>query len=397
VSRTAYRELEVRDQGRKSSIGRRKSPSATKRGRSAVTDGFFGRVEWGTTALPRRYATNDRGHMTATTPDHRTMLAAVGLANRAPSVHNTQPWRWLISNTSVHLMADRTRQVVATDPDGRDLLLSCGAALHHLRVAFATLGWRTVVRHLPDEHDLDHLAVVETQPETPTDDDIALSRAIPRRRTDRRRFTSWEVPVEHVDLMVHRAAEAGALLVPVTDGATRWLLTRAIDVAARQQADNPDYQVELARWSRSSYAAQDGVLTASGSPLPVRHDDTAMRAFPGGSLGDAPTGRDEEDGGQLLVLATLHDDPASVLRAGEAVSAALLTATDLGLASCPLSQPLEVTDTRATIRDQVLDGTAYPHLILRVGWAPTSAPPLPHSPVRWTQDTIDYLPGTYMR
>jgi hypothetical protein len=139
------------------------------------------------------------------------------------------------------------------------------------------------------------------------------------------------------------------------------------------------------------------VLTASSPAAPVRHEDTAMRAFPGGSLSDAPTGHGEQDGGQLLVLATLHDDPVSVLRAGEAASAALLTATDLGLATCPLSQPLEVADTRATIRDQVLDGATQPHLILRVGWAPTSAPPLPHSPVRRTEDTVDYLPGTYKR
>jgi hypothetical protein len=139
------------------------------------------------------------------------------------------------------------------------------------------------------------------------------------------------------------------------------------------------------------------VLAAAGSPEPVRHDDILMRTFPGGSLDIAPTGRAEPDGGELLVLATLHDDPASVLRAGEATSAALLTATDLGLATCPLSQPLEITATRATIRDQVLDGAAHPHLILRVGWAPTSAPPLPHSPVRRTEDTVDYLPGTYSR
>ncbi|MFL6123629.1 Acg family FMN-binding oxidoreductase, partial [Actinophytocola sp.] len=275
----------------------------------------------------------------------------------------------------------------------RDLLLSCGAALHHLRVALAAAGWETDVHYLPNEHDPDHLATVETRPREPGDDDVALAGAIPRRRTDRRRFTSWEVPGEHLDLLVRRATRAGALLVPVTDGATRWTLTRAIDAAARQQADNPDYQSELARWSRSSLAAQDGVPAASGARTPTRHDDTAMRTFPGGTLENAPTGRGEDDRGELLVLATLDDDPASVLRAGEAASAALLTATDLGLATCPLSQPLEVADTRATIRDQLLDGAAHPHLILRVGWAPTSAPPLPRSPVRRTEDTVGRLPG----
>jgi nitroreductase len=329
--------------------------------------------------------------MTVTAPDRDTVLAAIGLANRAPSVHNTQPWRWLVDDASVHLVADRTRRVPATDPDGRDLLLSCGAALHHLRVAFAGLGWDAVVRYYPNEHDPDHLATVKPRALDTTEDDIALARAILRRRTDRRRFTSWPIPTEHLDLMVRRAARAGALLVPVTDSATRWLLTRAIDTAARTQTQNPDYETEIAAWSRRSFAAADGVLRTSTGPL--RHDDTSMRAFPGGLLVNAPTGRGETDAARLLVLATLQDNPLLAVQAGEAASAALLTATDLGLASCPLSQPLEVADTRATIREQVLDGTAYPHLILRVGWAPTSARPLPHSPVRRTKDTVGYLPG----
>jgi hypothetical protein len=332
--------------------------------------------------------------MSTTKPDHQTLLAAIELANRAPSVHNTQPWRWLIGAESVHLMADRTRAVSVTDPDGRDLVLSCGAALHHLRVALAALGWRTVVHYIPNDSDPDHLAAVETQPHVPTETDIALVRAIGQRRTDRRRFTSWEVPGDHLDLMARRAARAGALLVPVTAPEARWQLVRTIATAARQQTSDPTYQTELSVWTGRNRTATDGVLSTSSPMFLRRHDDTTMRALPGGVLSDAPTGSDERDAGELLVVATLDDEPVSVLRAGEAASVALLTATDLGMATCPLSQPLEVADTRTTIRDQVLDGAAYPHPVLRTGWAPTSAPPLPQSPVRRTEDTIDYLPGT---
>src|SRR5262245_12773979 len=147
--------------------------------------------------------------MTVTAPDRATVLSAIALANRAPSVHNTQPWRWVVGDTSVHLLADRTRHLPATDPDGRDLLLSCGAALHHLRVAYTALGWQAVVHPLPTEQDPDHLATITTpRPVKATQDDIALAHAILGRRTDRRRYTSWPVPTEHVDLMVRRAARA---------------------------------------------------------------------------------------------------------------------------------------------------------------------------------------------
>src|SRR6266540_575997 len=152
-----------------------------------------------------------------TRPDHETLRGAIALATRAPSVHNTQPWRWLLGDSTVHLMADWTRQLPATDPDGRDLLISCGTALHHLRVALAALGWAGEVHLLPNQGDPTHLAAVEPHPHVPSKEDIALAAAIPVRRTDRRRFSSWPVPPGHLELMIHRAGRAGALLVPVTD------------------------------------------------------------------------------------------------------------------------------------------------------------------------------------
>jgi nitroreductase len=331
--------------------------------------------------------------MPTTRPDHHTLHSAIELANRAPSVHNTQPWRWLIGEESVHLLADRTRQLPATEPQGRDLLLSCGAALHHLAVALATLGWHATVHRIPNDNDPDHLAAIEFRPHVPSETDVALAGAITSRRTDRRRFTSWEVPADHLDLMARRAARTGALLVPVAAPEHRWLLTRAIATAARRQAEDPQYQAELHAWSGRGRTSSEGVLSASTPTFHHRHDDTTMRPFPAGTLSDAPTGRGERDDGELLVVATLQDDPASILRAGEATSIALLTATDLGMATCPLSQPLEVDDTRVAIRDQVLDNAVHPHLILRTGWAPTSAPPLPPSPFRRTEDTVGYLPG----
>lgn len=331
--------------------------------------------------------------MTDHRPDQHTVLGAIELANRAPSVHNTQPWQWMLGTESIHLMADQTRRLSIADPDGRDLLLSCGAALHHLRVAMAALGWRTVVHRIPNPSDPNHLAAVEMTARLPSVQAIALVGAIARRHTDRRRFSSWPVPNGHLHLMVRRAAKVGALLVPVNDRSTRQRLTHAIDHAERRQQDDPRYARELAAWSGRGRLADDGVLAGSALPLWHTHGDTTMRAFPGGTLAEAETGRGEHDGGELLVLASLTDDPVSILRAGEAASAALLTATDLGMATCPLSQALEIADTRALIRDQALDGAALPHLILRTGWSPTAAPPLPRSPRRPTETTVDYLPG----
>jgi len=265
---------------------------------------------------------------TTTLPDHKTVLGALRLANRAPSLHNTQPWHWLVGEYSVHLMADRSRHLPACDPDERDLIIGCGAALHHLRTALASFGWHAEARLLPGT-DPDHLASVEMTPREPSEQDIALAMAIPRRHTDHRRLTPWPVPIGHVDLMARYAAEAGGRLVPLTKPSHRRAVT------------DPD--------------------------------------------------TDPEDG-ELLVLVTADDDVLSWLRAGEATSAALLAATGLDLATCPLSQPLATGQTRTRIRDEVLHGASHPQIVLRVGW--TDAGPLPRSPRRPIEHTVTYLPGT---
>jgi hypothetical protein len=94
---------------------------------------------------------------------------AVEQATRAPSVHNTQPWRWRIGPHSVDLHADWDRHLPATDPDRRDLVLSCGVALHHLRVALAATGLHTEIDRFPDPEDCGHLATVEFQPDREID------------------------------------------------------------------------------------------------------------------------------------------------------------------------------------------------------------------------------------
>lgn len=325
--------------------------------------------------------------------DHETAKRAIALAARAPSVHNSQPWQWLLGGDTLHLMADRTRHLPATDPQGRDLLISCGAMLHHTQVALASLGWVCDVHRIPNPAQPDHLAALEPRQHTPSIEDIGLVAAISRRRTDRRRFSDWPVPPGHLDLMIRRAAATGALLVPVTDTILRHHLATSITLAAAIQETNPDYAAELAIWSGRGQAAEDGVLAASAPPGPQVQGDTRMRTFAHGSLTESPVDSAELDAGEVLVLATPDDDPRSWLRAGEALSAALLTATELNLAGCPLSQPLEVDGTRAAIQQSVLDDAAVPHLILRVGWAPTSAEPLPLSPRRHLDDIVGYLPG----
>jgi hypothetical protein len=196
--------------------------------------------------------------------------------------------------------------------------------------------------------------------------------------------------------LVRAAAERGAVLLPVTDPLDRFRLVVAAAEAANRQPGVPGYAAELAEWTARGPGAVEGV-PAVNLPAPdlagaaQRHGDTTMRAFPPGRLADTPA-LGEPDGGALLVLGTSSDDEVSRLRAGEAMSAVLLTATQSWLATCPLSQPLEVDTTRELVRDRVLDGAASPQLVLRVGWAPTENPPVPPTPRRAVDDVLDHYP-----
>lgn len=319
--------------------------------------------------------------------DQRSVRSALELATRAPSIHNSQPWRWLLGPRSIHLYADLRRWLPVTDADGRDLAVSCGAALHHLTVALAATGLRSTVRRLPNPADGDHFAAVELRPGPVASADLGAANAIMRRRTDRRRYLDWEVPDAFVTELTDRATEHGAVLRPVAAASARDRTIAAMRAAAEEQEGLPGYHTETAVWSGGK-SGDDGVPAANLLRDAVGSGDGTARRFTDGVIAQPADG---SDGALLMVLGTASDDTLSQLRAGEALSAVLLHATTLGLATCPLSQPLEVASTRAVLREDVLGGTLDPQLVLRVGWAPTG-PALPLTPRRAIDDSIERLP-----
>ena len=322
------------------------------------------------------------------TPDEDTVRSALRLALRAPSVHNCQPWRWLVGPESVHLYADGSRQVPATDPHGRDLLISCGAALDHLLVALASLGRGARVRRIPNPAQPGHLATVELLPHAATEADGALAAAIPRRRTDRRRFSSWPVPAELIGELLELARVRGVGLEAITDPAVRWKLFHAITNAAEQQATDPAYAAELAAWSGRGAESDDGVPAANAPAPQHTPGQMPLRAYASPTLPQPPS-TGEPENAALLLLTTPTDSALDWLRAGEATSVILLTATRHGLASSPLTQPLEVDDTREFIRSHVTTAhTFHPQILLRIGWAPAGAAELPATPRRPLDDVV---------
>jgi hypothetical protein len=313
----------------------------------------------------------------ALSPDMEQILS---LAGRAPSIHNTQPWLWRVRGAQVDLFGDPTRRLEAADPDGRNLVLSCGAALHHLQVVASALGHTVRVRRMPDPGNPWHLATATLSPSpVGAGTDLTLD-TVRRRRTDRRRFTSWPVPDGRTNRLAVEGSLWGAQVFPVRDlGLRREILNLAVEADRTQRAD-PAVRAEMDRWRdrRGEGVPSDHVPALE----PVTDEiDRLVRRFPGGSLPD-PVLEPETTIGGLLLLCTWRDDTESRLRAGEAMSALWLRATQDRMAVLPLSQIFEVERTSTAVRDDILGGLAVPHLLLRVGWPSIANDPLVPTPRR---------------
>jgi nitroreductase len=303
------------------------------------------------------------------------LAAAAANAGYAPSVHNTQPWRWRVLPDRLELRAERARQLRASDADGRMLTISCGAALHHARAALAAEGWTVDVARLPDPDDGDLLAVLLPTGRGPvTPRAMRLVQAAQVRHSDRRPVSDRPVPAGALDAIRAAVTAEGLDLHVLSDRQVHDLAATA-GRAAEVEADDPAIQEELAYWTGRSTAGTglpDAVLPASEPQTTV-----PVRDF--GRPGSLPIGPDHDRAAVYAVLFGPDDEPPSWLRAGEALSAAWLAATQLGVSMLPLSGAVEVPLTRSALH-RLLSGLGQPYLVVRIGVAdPEHAGP-PHTP-----------------
>lgn len=296
-------------------------------------------------------------------------------AARAPSVHNTQPWRFKASEDAIELYADPRRKL-RMDPVGREMLISCGAALFGLRLAIRSLGFEPEVDLLPDAGRLRLLARVRlTAGAPPTDIERRMLEAIPHRHTHRGQFVDEPLPDGLVPALQHDALAEGATLALIPPTIRYQQLADIIDAASRRQDLDPAARAEIRRWTRDSGStARDGV-PAQAFPVAASHSDSQrgrlrQRDFDlGRELGRMTTGG--PPAAATAVLVTRGDGRADWLLAGQALHRLLAHAADRWVFASLYTQPLEAAAIRSLISARLgLPGA--PQVLLQFGRARTT-------------------------
>ncbi|GAA3367564.1 nitroreductase [Streptomyces antimycoticus] len=319
------------------------------------------------------------------------VMALVQDATAAPSMHNTQPWRFQYSrrNRVFHLRADLRGALPHSDPVLRSLHIGCGAALMNLRVAVAHEGWQATTRVLPDPNDPMLLASVTlTGPLGDEDDPATLYPAVHARHTSRYPFAETPLP----DAVLTALAEAAHREYVSLSFASGLHLQSVMDLALEAEARNltdAGAAADLARFTRradDTRPATEGVPEYAFGPR-RRIGKAPMRDFAGGKpIPGRPT-VDFETAPHLALLSTSRDRPLDWLRAGQAMERVLLRATIEGVSTSFITQALEWHDLRWPLRDP-MSGNAYVQMVLRLGYGRPGS----QTPRRPVHDVLDLEP-----
>ena len=294
----------------------------------------------------------------------------VRYATLAANSHNTQPWRFRLSDHAISIAPDEGRRLAVVDPDNHHLFASLGCATENLVQAGAVFGLRATAN-------FDAVAgAVNIALEKAAPFRSPMFEVIPRRQSTRSVYDGRAVPTEHLRLLEATGKEEGVQLHLFTERKQIEEILGYLVAGDTAQMDDPAFIAELKTWlrfdDREALQTRDGLFTkASGNPtlpswlgrllfnLVVTKDgennkyETQMRSSPG-----------------VAVFVSDKNEPAFWSKAGRCSQRFALQATALGLACCYINQPVEVPAIRGQFAGYLGIGDRRPDLVMRFGYAP---------------------------
>jgi hypothetical protein len=305
-----------------------------------------------------------------TPPAEKIAEYLVDAAVWAPSVYDTHPWWFETRGSTVTLHADAERRLDVADPQGRQLYISCGAALYTLRLAVCSLGRLPEVRmRIHDDGPRDAIADISAGPSHPTSsEERQMYEQIRRRHTHSGGFRPGGLPIGLLQSLRAQAYTERVMLRIVADPRCRIALAALTEAAEQVHRQNPAYVAEAARWAPCEE-------TEETSPRETAHTDPDFAGcdFARGQ-GWGRTATEQGDAtGVVAILATHQDDEAAWLNAGQALQRILLYSAEHDVSAAFHSQALELPELREFIRVRFTDG-CHPQMIMRLGVARPESP-----------------------
>ncbi|HEX7995773.1 MAG TPA: nitroreductase family protein [Streptosporangiaceae bacterium] len=297
----------------------------------------------------------------------------VETAVHAPSLHNSQPWWFSTADHEISLHADIDRRLDVADPSGREMMVSCGAALFTARVALRYVGLVPEVSLLPDADLPNLVARISYGPDqvAPAEHERGLFAEIAGRHTHRGGFDPEPIPASLIAVMRDEATRENAALAIMTDEAKRGALSAVTEAAEYALRIDAVRMREQAKWAPPPGSPRkDGVPATAYPARPERTQPSfPARDFAHGRGWGIPpsgTGAVLRSAGLVTVLTTPADRPADWVSAGQALQRVLLVASSCGLTAALHSQPLEVDELRDFVSAVLCEG-AYPQMVIRLG------------------------------
>ena len=292
----------------------------------------------------------------------------------APSSHNTQPWKFNVSGNDIEVFSDKTRWLTVADADQREFYISIGCALENLLIAAGHFGYVSEVQYFPEHNRTDLVAMVRLIPDGKLENEgSGLFQAILERHTNRQPYENRTIPDSDLRLL-NNTTEKGFRLYVVSDPKIKSKF-RDLELRADQiQYDNIEYKSELGYW------LGQGVMGPTGIQAKIAQFEVLFL-----DVGKDQTRKDSDllnNTTELGFITSSENDRTSQVKAGQLLEKVWLTATASNLQIQPMSQALEVNETKAELAKLVPDKGSYLQQTFRLGYAPPETELTPRRPLK---------------
>ena len=311
------------------------------------------------------------------------MREIIRYATLAPSGHNTQPWKFAVQGSTIHILPDLSRRLPAVDPRDRELWISLGCALENLTLAANAAGYAAEAT-LPTP-EADGIRVQLTRQTLP----CPLFKAIPHRQNNRSLFDGRAVASEKIKELEAVTSSSAVTTQIFTDAGHKEAIIEYVKSGDRKQFGDPAFVAELISWMRfnqpEALRSRDGLYTrCTGSPDVPRWLGRRFLAAPTAGQQADTSARKARSSSGLLVISAAQDDKQHWIETGRLYERLALTMTAADIQVAFLNQPAEVPELRSQLQSYLQLGTALPQLVLRFGHGPA----LPHSLRRPVSDVL---------